>query len=41
MLMEGRVKFLSPQNIARVSQIRGIVVTSHLIKVNGDHVSTL
>ncbi len=36
MLMEGWVKFISPQNTTGVSQEKGIAVVSQIIEMNGD-----
>ncbi len=37
-LMEGQVKFYSPQNTAKVLQEKGIAVISQTVVVNGDQV---
>ncbi len=41
MLMEGQVKFVSPQNTAGVSQEKGVAVISQKIEVNSDQCSNI
>ncbi len=41
MLMEGWVKFFSPQNTAGGSQEKGVAVIPQTIDVNGDQVSNV